>query len=289
MLKLLFLFNMYADDSQLYIDFSSCDEKTARANLQQCIQEIKSWFRDNFLLLNEQKTELVKFGKEFTGKHLQIGEVALCSSSSARSLGCTLDSSLNMSLHASRVCKSANYYLHCIRKIRNFLTMDACKLLVHSLVTIRLDYCNAVFCGARNDVIRQLERVQRRAARVVYRKYNNDHSSVTELIWGLHWLPIRARIQYKLLLLVQKAFIGSSPSYLADMMITRNTIRSTRSSHRVNLLVVPHHGVNKYSEKAFAVAGPHLWNELLTDELRGCNSLDTFKKKPRTLLFQKHY
>ena len=31
-----------------------------------------------------------------------------------------------------------------------------------------------------------------------------------------------------------------------------------------------------YSEKAFAVAGPRLWNELLTDELRGCNSLDTF-------------
>ena len=96
-------------------------------------------------------------------------------------------------------------------------------------------------------------------------------------------------MQYKLLLLVHKTFIGDSPPYLADMMITRSTTRSTRSSHRVNLLVVPHHGVNKYSEKAFAVAGPRLWNELLTDELRGCNSLDTFKKKLKTLLFQKHY
>ena len=108
-------------------------------------------------------------------------------------------------------------------------------------------------------------------------------------MWGLHWLPIRARIQYKLLLLVHKAFIGGFPSYLADMMITRNTTRSTRSSHRVNLLVVPNHGVNKYSEKAFAGAGPRKWNELLTDELRGCSSLDTFKKKLKTLLFQKHY
>ena len=37
----------------------------------------------------------------------------------------------------------------------------------------------------------------------------NDHNSVTELmwaLWGLHWLPIRARIQYKILLLVYKAF-----------------------------------------------------------------------------------
>ena len=44
-----------------------------------------------------------------------------------------------------------------------------------------------------------------------------------------------------------------------------------------------------YSEKAFAVVGPRLWNELLTDELRGCNSVDTFKKKLKTMLFKKHY
>ena len=155
---------------------------------------------------------------------------------------------------------------NCVRKIRSFLTMDACKLLVHSLVMIRLDYCNAVFCGARDHIIRQLERVQRRASRVVCGKYNNDHSSVTELMWGLHWLPIRELIPYKLLLLVHKAFIGGSPPYLADMMITRNTTRSTRSSHGVSLLIVPHHRVNEYSEKAFAVAGPDLWNELLPIE-----------------------
>ena len=144
-------YHMYADDSQLYIDFSSCDEETAMANLQLCIQEIKTRLRDNFLLLNEQKTKVVKFGMKFTGKHLQVGDAAICSSSSATILGCTLDSSLKMSLHASRVCKSAINYLHYIRRNRSFLTMDACKLLVHSLVMIRLDYCNAVFCGARND------------------------------------------------------------------------------------------------------------------------------------------
>ena len=121
------------------------------------------------------------------------------------------------------------------------------------------------------------------------KKYKNDHTSVTELMWGLHWLPIRARIQYKILLLVYKAFTNGSPTYLADMMTSCNPVRSTRSSHKVNLLVVPHQKSNKYSEKAFAVVVPHLWNELLTDELRGCNSVDTFKKKLKTMLFKKHY
>ena len=126
---------MYADDSQLYVDFSPCDEKTALANLQRCIQEVREWLRENFLLLNENKTEVVIFGKDTI--------------SAATSLGCILDSKLNMSQHVSRVCKSANYYLHCIRKIRNFISMDACKLLVHTLVMVRLDYCNALLYGAR--------------------------------------------------------------------------------------------------------------------------------------------
>ena len=58
--------------------------------------------------------------------------------------------------------------------------MDACKLLVHTLVMVRLDYCHALLCGAiREDVIRQLERLQRQAARVVCKKYKNDNTSVT--------------------------------------------------------------------------------------------------------------
>ena len=89
--------------------------------------------------------------------------------------------------------------------------MDVCKLLVHTLIMVRLDYCNALLYGAiKEDVIRQLELLQRQVARVVFKKYKNNHNSVTELMWGLHWLPIRARIQYKILLLVYKAFTSGS-------------------------------------------------------------------------------
>ena len=63
---------MYADDSQLYVDFSPCDEKTALANLQRCLQEVREWLRENFLLLNENKTEVVIFGKDTTEKQLQM-------------------------------------------------------------------------------------------------------------------------------------------------------------------------------------------------------------------------
>ena len=38
--------------------------------------------------------------------------------------------------------------------------------------------------------------------------------------------------------------------------------------------------------KPFSIVGPTMWNELLTDELRECTSVDVFKKRLKTHLFQ---
>ena len=194
-------------------------------------------------------------------------------------------------MHPTRICKSETDYLHCIRKIRNCLSLDICKLLVHTLVTVRLDYGHALLCGARDCVIRQLERVQRQAARVFCKMIKYDmHTSVTVLLLGLHWLPIRARIQYKVILLIYKAFTASKPPYLCDMLASKKHVRTTRSSLKVNILDIPKTIPNNgYTAKAFSVAGPRLWNNTMDDELRGCTNVELFKKKLKTLLFKSFY
>ena len=104
------------------------------------------------------------------------------------------------------------------------------------------------------------------------KKYTNDHSSVTELLWGLHWLPIKARVQYKILLLVYSALNTGTPPYLAALLTRKSFCKVTRTSHKVNILNVPAHGRGRHSVKAFSVVGPTMWNELLTNELRECTS-----------------
>lgn len=284
-------YHLYADDTQLYVEFSDDNKELALSTLHSCIDGIKQWLSSNYLLLNSNKTEVVEFShnRVTASSSVTVGDSEISATSSATNLGCVLDSDLNMSSHASKICKSANYHLYCIRKIRDCLPMETCKLLVHVLVVSRLDYGNALLCGARDDVIKQLERVQRLAARVVCKRYTNDHSSITELLWGLHWLPIRSRIQYKILVLVYKAFTTGVPSYLADLLHPRKHQRSTRSAQKVNMLEVPFHGGNRYQDKAFSVVGPKLWNELLNDDLRGCTNIETFKKKLKTFLFKISY
>ena len=147
-------YHIYADDTQLYLDFRDSQENAAMFSIQSCIQDIKAWLTDNLLLLNDKKTEIVKFGKQYSKEDIQIGSTNIHTQPCVTSLGCTLDLELNMFMHATRVCKSANYYLHSIRTIRNCLSLYICKLLVHTLVTVRMDYGNTLLCGARDCVIR---------------------------------------------------------------------------------------------------------------------------------------
>ena len=193
-----------------------------------------------------------------------------------------------MEKHALKMCTNACFHLQSIRKIRRCLTMESCKILVHSLVTSRLDYANILLCNAPDRVTARLERVQRSAARLIYGIHRYQRISITAVLHELHWLPVVIRIQYKVLVTVFKAYHSGTPQYLADLIKKHSPVRKLRSSHNPNLLEEPRYTGEKFGSKSFCVAGPRFWNRLPA-ELREISSLDTFKKHLKTHLFQKHY
>ena len=48
---------------------------------------------------------------------------------------------------------------------------------------------------------------------------NYDH--ITPVLINLHWLPVRYRINFKILLLTFKALYGMAPSYIIDLIHTK--------------------------------------------------------------------
>ena len=117
---------------------------------------------------------------------------------SVGNLGAVFDPNMNMSAHVSKGIKSANYHLRNIGKIRKFLNTDTTKSAIVSLVTSRLDYCNGLLCGITDELLCRLQKVQNNAARVVSGSKKYDH--ITPVLKDLHWLPIRKRIEFKILL-----------------------------------------------------------------------------------------
>jgi len=82
-------------------------------------------------------------------------------------------------------------------------------------MTPRLDYCDALLAVCPVYAINKLQLVQNAAARVLTRSKKKDH--ITPILSSLHWLPIKFRINYKVLLLTYKALTGLAPVYLMDL------------------------------------------------------------------------
>lgn len=201
-----------------------------------------------------------------------------------RDIGVILDSGLDMSAQVSNACRAAYFNLFRIAKIRTSLTITACKTLVHSLVTSRIDYGNAVLCGISDRLLHRLEMVQRSAARVVLRIRRGDRRSMTAVLQQLHWLPVKYRIEYKLLVIVFRALHDRTPAYLASLITLYVPRRALRSADR-GLLTVPRHNLEHYGRRSFSRAGPTLWNSLPEDlRLTGC--MDTFKARLKTHYFK---
>jgi len=178
------------------------------------------------------------------------------------------------------MCKLAFYHLHKISVIRKYLTFDAAQLLVHALITSKLDYCNSLLYGLPKHVTKQLQRVQNAAARIVSLSPKFCH--ITPVLMSLHWLPIDLRIEFKILI-TYKTLHGLAPAYIEDLLDSYIVGRYLRSAEK-NLLAVPGFKLNSYGRRAFSVAAPLLWNSL-PQHVGDAESLNVFKRELKTVFF----
>jgi hypothetical protein len=116
--------------------------------------------------------------------------------------------------------------LHNIGLIRKFLTPEASATLINALVTSKLDSLNSLLIGLPQQVLAKLQRVQNCAARVITRTSRMDH--ITPVLNELHWLRVKERIEYKVILLTFKCLTKSAPSYLRDLITPYYPTRALR-------------------------------------------------------------
>ena len=212
---------------------------------------------------------------------ISVDGCSICPASEVRNLGVIFDPSLSFQSHIKSVTKSAFHHLKNISRLRSSLSDSVTETLIHAFVTSRLDYCNGVLSGVPSKTLDRLQYVQNSAARVLTRTKPWQH--ITPTLIHLHWLPVKFRIQYKLLLLTYKSLHALAPQYLADLLHQHTPSRSLRSSD-AGLLSIPRTKLKSFGDRAFSVAAPTLWNSLPA-EIRNSPTLDCFKSLLKTHLF----
>jgi len=131
----------------------------------------------------------------------------------------------------SHSCAKACYYhLRRLRQIRKYVDDEAVRSLVHAFATSRLDYCNSLYAYSSVSTCQRLQHVQNCAAHLVADAPRR--ASSRPLLHQLHWLPVEARITYKLCTLMYRIFNGTAPRYLAELCQLCSYDRLRSSSHQ---------------------------------------------------------
>ena len=169
-------YHSYADDTQIYIALSS-DDYSPIQSLCHCLEQVTNWMNQNFLQLNQDKTEVIVFGNKekriAVSKHLE--SLSLKTRDQVRNLGVLIDSDLTFSSHIKSITKTAFYHLKNISRVKGFMSQKDQEKLIHAFISSRLDYCNGLLTGLPQKSIKQLQLIQNAAARVLTRTKRSEH------------------------------------------------------------------------------------------------------------------
>ena len=273
----------YADDNQLLKPFNVVFQvQVLGEGIENTFQVIEKWMNENFLKLNCGKTKIMIVAPEGVRKQIIINGTFINGHcirfvESAKNLGVHVDSSLTMNTQVQKVVAACFSTIRLLARIKHFLMTEDIQILVCALILSMLDYCNILYYGISAANMKKLQSVQNSAARLACKVNLYDKVRSEELFERLHWLKVRDRIVFKMLITVHKCVYGNAPADLKEM------IRLSRSNRTRKLEAKDCTG--GMGDRAFSVCGPRLGNALPTN-MRMLDELDDFKGKLKTYLFK---
>ena len=283
-------FKLYADDTQFYLSLENIEDSERKIN--DVMTDVKKWMNSKQLKLNDSKTECLLIGKKHDLRRLDIVKLKVLGNefevmNPIKNLGVIFDCSLSFSDHINQVTKTAGYHLRNIAFLKKYLDNKTITMLIHNYVISRLDYCNVLYYGLPNYNLKKLQNVFNRAARLI--KGLSPRERITPVLIELHWLPIKARINFKMCVLIYQALRSGKPMYIRNMLksFRPDTTVCLRHSDDPHRLEEPRSRTN-LGTRAFERGAPRVFNKLPL-EVKQSLTCDIFKRKLKTYIFADCY
>ena len=219
---------------------------------------LQKWFSGAKLRLNSNKTEYMFVSrKNSLNCDIELPTDANFSNN-VTLLGFNLDSRLSYAKQVSSVCRRCYYFLRKIYSIRDSVDRKSLIELVRVMILLRLDYCKSLYYGLPVNIIQKLQRIMNSACRLIFRL--SPGSPKANYIKELHWLPMKQRILYKIILFGDRLVHHpwKIPMYLGALVFRNDKV--TRCQYAYNLKVP--NVTTAFGRRSFSFAVPFEWNKL---------------------------
>ena len=129
---------MFAGDTELYKPDSPQEALTLARTMESCISDVKVWVDQNKLQLNDDKITTILLTGSGPGIDLPFSlcvvQNDILFSNASRNLGAIFHSQLSLKKRVNKLCQQAYLEIRLIGSIRRYLSSEATKALVSSLV-----------------------------------------------------------------------------------------------------------------------------------------------------------
>ena len=256
--------NLFADDAMIYASGDSVSEVIRK--LQSCLSNISSWYRENRLKINSDKSKVMLVGSEAQLKSWNVDDFILNYEGmplelvdNVKHLGMTINSDISWDFHVQRLCRNMYYQLSLLRRLRRIFPRDLLLQVYKSYIQLRLDYGITLYgCSTQKNIV-IIQRVLNHAAWLITGNFHYMNCRGIEPVKSLNLYTIRDRRYYFLTVLMFKSTHGIAPTYLSDrvVMIFYVNAYDTRGSDME--LYLPTLRKESY-RNSFMYMGGKLWN-----------------------------
>jgi len=159
---------LFADDTKIY---AQVNNEYEHRSLQDDLSRLMQWSEKWQLSFNAAKCKVLHYGRNNRHFEYSMGngqaKVTLQSAEEEKDLGVIFTTDLKFSRHIATAANKANRIVGIIRRSFRYLDKPMLAQLYKSLIRSHLEYANTVWCPMKQADIDHLERVQRRATKLI--------------------------------------------------------------------------------------------------------------------------
>jgi len=274
--------DMYADDTTLY-DINKSQQVIER-NLSEALNRLSIWCRKNGMVINFDKTKSMLITTRQKRDQLEVkslnvkidSDKTLKTVSCDKILGVQIDENLTWAEHIKSVTLKMSRNIWLLSQIRRYLSIDHRIIFYKSYIQPHIDYCNIVWSSCSQTCLAKIERLQKRACKVIV---DYEYDDIKQSMNDLHIMTIYERIFIRKAKFMYKVSKNACPAYINELFRRRNiedeTVPCLRST-TLNNYLLPQPKSEMY-RKSLAFVGPTIWN-CLPQYIKMSSSKEVFHK-----------